>query len=144
MTAEQLFSLTSTLALVGWLVLIAGGGRGLAGRGIWTIVGLLACIYVGLIGRFFFSAEGGFGTLAEVAQLFANPWLLLAGWIHYLAFDLFTGLWEVRDAHERGLSRWLVAPCLVLTFLFGPTGWLLYMVIRSIVPGKPADVATGG
>jgi len=75
--------------------------------------------------------EGGFGSLAEVARLFANPWLLLAGWTHYLAFDLFVGSWEVRDARERGVPHLLVIPCLALTLMFGPAGWLLYVAVRT-------------
>jgi hypothetical protein len=57
--------------------------------------------------------------------------LFSAGWVHYLAFDLFVGTWETRDAVARGISRWIVAPCLLLTFLFGPIGWLAYHVARS-------------
>lgn len=76
-------------------------------------------------------AEGaGFRTLAQVSRLFASPEVLLAGWVHYLAFDLFTGAWEARDAVRLGLSRWLVAPCLALTFLFGPVGLMLYLLLR--------------
>jgi ABA4-like protein len=56
---------------------------------------------------------------------------LLAGWTHYLAFDLFIGGWEVRDAQARGIPHLLVVPALVLTFLFGPAGLLLYLAIRS-------------
>ena len=62
--------------------------------------------------------------------LFSEPWILLAGWTHYLAFDLLVGNWEMRDATTRGLPYWLVLPCLVLTFLFGPAGWLLYAIVR--------------
>jgi uncharacterized membrane protein YhdT len=64
-------------------------------------------------------------------MLFSNPWLLVAGWLHYLAFDLLTGTWEARDAVSRGVPRWLLVPCLFLTLMFGPTGWLLYMLIRT-------------
>jgi hypothetical protein len=61
-----------------------------------------------------------------------NPALLLAGWVHYLAFDLFVGCWEVRDARELGISYYLVVPCLICTFLFGPAGWLIYFLLRTI------------
>jgi hypothetical protein len=73
---------------------------------------------------------GGFSSLAAVATLFGNPWALLAGWIHYLAFDLLIGTWEARDARERGVPHLLLVPCLILTFLFGPAGWLLYRGLR--------------
>jgi hypothetical protein len=63
--------------------------------------------------------------------LFANRWLLLAGWVHYLVFDLLVGRWEVLDARDRQISHAVVIPCLLLTFMFGPAGWLLYVGIRS-------------
>jgi hypothetical protein len=63
-------------------------------------------------------------------RLFTNEWAALAGWIHYLAFDLLVGTWEVKDSQERGISHWFVIPCLVLTFLLGPIGFLLYTVLR--------------
>lgn len=65
-------------------------------------------------------------------RLFEDPYLLLAGWVHYLAFDLFIGSWEVRDAQRLRLPRLLVVPCLLLTFLFGPAGLLLYFTIRWV------------
>jgi hypothetical protein len=70
--------------------------------------------------------------LHAVAQLFYNPWFLLAGWIHYLAFDLFVGCWQVRHAQQQGIPHWMVVPCLILTFLFGPMGWLMYFVLYAI------------
>jgi len=54
----------------------------------------------------------------------------LAGWVHYLAFDLFIGSWEVRDANRHGIPPWAIIPSLILTFLFGPMGLLLYFLIR--------------
>ena len=94
---------------------------------------LLGGLYLLLIVRSFGSGDGGFGSLAEVRALFENPWALLAGWIHYLAFDLFIGAWEVRDAQRIGLHHLLVVPCLVLTLMLGPVGLLLYLVLRATV-----------
>jgi hypothetical protein len=88
-------------------------------------------------------SEGGFSSLTGVSALFDNPWGLLAGWTHYLAFDLFIGGWEVRDARRRGIPHLLVVPALALTFLLGPGGLLLYLGIRSFAPNKgtPANEA---
>ena len=72
-----------------------------------------------------------FGTLSDVALLFSNRWVLLAGWIHYLCFDLFIGSWQVRDSRAHGISHWLVIPCLFFTFMFGPVGLLLYFALRT-------------
>jgi hypothetical protein len=66
-----------------------------------------------------------------VEQLFQNRWLLLAGWVHYLAFDLLLGAWEVRTARREGISHAWVLPCLLATFLFGPAGYLLFQFLRA-------------
>ena len=71
-------------------------------------------------------------------RLFGDEALLLAGWVHYLAFDLFVGSWEVRDAQRLGIPHLLVVPCLVLTFLFGPVGLLLYLGLSR----RPARVGS--
>ena len=132
MTPEQIFSVVNLLALAGWVVLAVLPGRAWVSKAIAAgVIPVLAAVYVGLIAFNWRGSEGGFGSLAEVAQLFANPWLLLAGWTHYLAFDLFVGSWEARDARSLGISHWLVLPCLLLTFLFGPAGWLLYTILRT-------------
>lgn len=61
-----------------------------------------------------------------VQHLFTMPEVALAGWLHYLAFDLWVGLWIARHADALGISRWLQAPVLFATFMFGPIGLLLY------------------
>jgi hypothetical protein len=91
----------------------------------------LALLYLWLVATTFGRTPGGFGSLADVSLIFQNPWVLLAGWIHYLAFDLFVGSWEVRDAQRVGIRHLFVVPCLVLTFLFGPIGLLLYFILRA-------------
>jgi len=132
MTPEQLFSLANTIALSGWLVLIMGWRWRLSARLVSAVIVplLLAIVYSYLVLTHFGESGGGFSTLAAVQKLFSNPWLLVAGWIHYLAFDLFIGCWEARDAIKNGVPFFLVAPCLVLTFLFGPAGLLLYFAVR--------------
>src|SRR5207245_1585143 len=102
-----------------------------------TLPLLLATAYLALIIANFRKNQGGFGSLEQVARLFQNPYLLLAGWIHYLAFDLFTGAWEVRDAARQRITHAVVIPCLVLTFLFGPIGLLTWFLIRSSMRGLP-------
>ncbi|MGC4082549.1 MAG: ABA4-like family protein [Vicinamibacterales bacterium] len=133
MTAAQLFSLANTLALVTWIGLIAfQRTRIVRDRIVPAVVAVFAIAYAVLIARYWSGSSGGFGSLAAVSLLFANDRLLLAGWLHYLAFDLLVGRWEAGDAAERGLSPWLAAPCLALTFMFGPAGWLAYLVVRRV------------
>jgi hypothetical protein len=133
MTAEGLFSIANLVAVAGWLLLIAVPRNRRATTVAGTIIPLLlAAFYLSLLTVHWGERRGGFSTLHAVSDLFANQWLLLAGWVHYLAFDLFVGTWETRDALARGISRWLVVPCLLLTFLFGPVGWLAYWLVRTI------------
>ena len=75
-------------------------------------------------------SDGTTTTLAGVTTLFSSPWLLVAGWLHYLAFDLLIGTWEARDSVGRGVPRWALVPCLFLTLMFGPAGWLAYRIVR--------------
>ena len=136
MNAETIFSAANFIALAGWILLV------FAPRWTWTrkivlsgaIPLLLSVAYLILIVLFFGRSEGGFGSLTDVMKLFTNQWNVLAGWIHYLAFDLFVGAWEVKDAEKRGISHWFVIPCLFFTFLLGPIGFLTYSVIRIAMP----------
>jgi hypothetical protein len=132
MTPELIFTIVNIIAGVSWVALAVLPSRpGVAYATGMAVPAFLASIYVLIVVTTFAGSEGGFASLAAVATLFSNSWLLLAGWTHYLAFDLFVGSWEVRDARDRGISHLLVLPCLVLTFLFGPAGWLLYLVLRA-------------
>jgi hypothetical protein len=128
---ETVFSICSTLAVIGWVLLIALPRHRQAHLVASVVIPLtIAIVYLVLIGQHFGRSDGGFGSLAEVTRLFANPAMLLAGWLHYLAFDLFLGAWEVRDAQRHGVPHLLVIPCLLLTFLLGPIGLLAYMAVR--------------
>lgn len=135
MSPTQIFAVANFVALCGWLLLIALPGKTSVTHLISGVVipAVFAVVYTVMIAIHFGGSEGGFSSLPDVARLFSNPWLLLAGWLHYLAFDLLIGSWEVRDARERGIPHLLVVPCLILTFLFGPAGWLLYLGIRTQV-----------
>jgi hypothetical protein len=146
MSPEALFRVVSTAIVPGWLLLIlAPRARitdGLVWSGLYSL--FFAALYLVLIVVFFPGAPGGFGSLGEVETLFRNPYLLLAGWIHYLAFDLFVGAWEARDAAGRGVPHVLVIPCLILTFFFGPVGLLAHHGVRALASRRrgPANDAT--
>ena len=134
MTAENVFSIANIIALAGWLILIVMGRHRLAHTLVTGVILplLLTALYTAILVIHWTESEGGFGSLAGVQALFSNQWLLLAGWVHYLAFDLFVGSWEVRDAQQHRIPRWAMIPCLILTFLFGPAGLLLYAMVRTL------------
>lgn len=137
MTAPELFQIANTAVLPGWILLLA------APRWRWTqrVAGYflpfaLAALYVTLLATHWGEGKGGFSTLSDVASLFQSPWILLGGWIHYLAFDLFIGAWQTRDmpAHQVPLAlRFLTLP---LTFLFGPAGLLIYLSVRTLLAAR--------
>ena len=131
---DAVFSAVSTAALLGWLLLIAGPRRAWARWAIGGgIVGSLCLVYAVLVMAFFFTVPGGgFGTLAEVMRLFTVPEVALAGWVHYLAFDLAVGLWIAQRADAEGVSRWLQAPVLGVTFMFGPLGLLMGAAVLAV------------
>jgi len=138
MTPDQLFQLSSPLALLGWIALLLSP---LAPRAAQVVAAaaiplLLSLAYAGLVLAFWWEAPGGFGSLAEVQALFTHPQIALAGWLHYLAFDLFVGAWAVRTARAEGIPHWAVIPCLVLTFLFGPAGLLAFAILRFTLTRK--------
>jgi hypothetical protein len=132
MTPDQIFSIVNMVAVAAWVLLAVWPRRRwadfIAGM---AVPAVLAAVYVAIIVTKWTESEGGFSSLPAVATLFDNPWLLLAGWTHYLAFDLLVGAWEVRNARGHGIPHLLVLPCLALTFLFGPAGWMLYMLVRT-------------
>ena len=135
MTADFVFQLASFTAMAGWLILAAGVAlnrpflRDVIAGELWPLG--LAILYTVLIGAFFFNATGGFDSLAHVQLLFTSPWVALAGWVHYLAFDLFMGAMIAREAMNHGIPRLALIVVLPLTFLFGPIGYLAFIVLRT-------------
>ena len=132
--------------MIGWLILIFAPRRLPYGLGT-LIVALprfiipfgISLLYAGFAMTYFFSVEGGgFGSLDEVAVLLGKPEMLLAGWVHYLAFDLFIGGWIAVEADKIGLNRVVQAPILVATFMLGPIGLAIFLAIKASALGWPA------
>jgi len=136
MSASQAYSAFNTLALIGWIFLVLGV---LANKpllrdrlaGVWIPV-FMSASYLVLMLLFLGSAEGGFGSLNAVMQMFTNPWVVVAGWIHYLAFDLFIGAYIARKMMAMGVYKWALIFILPLTFILGPIGFLCYQLIKTM------------
>ncbi len=134
MDAHQVFGLANNLAMISWLLMI------LLPRWKWTaklIVGvsvtILAFTYAYYIIKTFDSSSfSSFGSLSGVMSLFTQPEAVLAGWIHYLAFDLMVGRFVLLDSQKLGISHFLIIPCLLGCFMLGPIGLLLYLLIRIV------------
>ena len=131
------YALAGPLVMAGWAGLILSLFVRPVQAVAWAaaqiaVPAILAVAYVPLIWTGLDEAQGGgFGSIEEIRALFANDSALVAGWFHYLAFDLFVGTWIVREGLKHNLPRLLLLLCLPLTFLFGPAGLLLFFALRA-------------
>lgn len=136
------FRIAGMLALLGWLALLvslfvaaARPAAWVAAR--WAIPGLIGLAYIALFAASWGNTPGGgFGSVTEVRALFANDSALAAGWLHYLAFDLFVGSWIAELGLKARVPAPLLIPCLALTFLLGPTGLVLFLLLRLAFKGR--------
>ncbi|MBL6713014.1 MAG: DUF4281 domain-containing protein [Pirellulales bacterium] len=135
---QLFFQASNTLALVAWIGLLLFPGRRLVSSVLCAMVvpGLLATAYVALIG--WKLSSGGpppesLSTIDGLQQLFTDDWAFAAAWTHYLVFDMVVGAWVARDAVRLGLPWPLRSLSLALTFLAGPTGFLLHLLSRGML-----------
>lgn len=145
MTLDQVFSAASTLAMISWLGLALSPWARWVPR-VWVPLAastLFGVAYLALITGAPGWQNGGFGSLQQVEGLFGDRRMLLAGWLHYLAFDLFIGAWIVREAERRRIPHWMIIPSLLLTFMLGPVGLLSFLIIRQLrkAPWSVTDAA---
>ncbi|GAA4716652.1 DUF4281 domain-containing protein [Sphingomonas lutea] len=144
MSWAGLFGLTNVIALIGWALLAAlPRGPKVYSTVMYAGVAMLCLAYAAIFAALF----GGFVDPVRVPgapvpdlgdysvrglrTLFMSDGAIVLGWTHYLAFDLFVGLWIARDADLKGFSRWVQLPVLFLTFMAGPIGLLIWLVIRE-------------
>lgn len=139
---DALFGAANIWAMVAWAVLVFlprgplaysfvfYGGAGLLCLSYAVLLGLLltGSVDPAATGE---GAAAGFQTIEGVRGIFMSDGGVTVGWIHYLAFDMFVGLWIARDADQKTFSRWLQGPVLLLTFMAGPAGLLVWMLIRE-------------
>lgn len=137
---ETLYFIINIIAFIGWILLIFFPKKRwtfaiVASGGVSAILGLFYIYFI--VGSFTGEATGGdFNTLAGLKTLFQSDIALLAGWAHYLAFDLFIGAWITSNAQHLGLAHWKIIPCLLLTFGLGPVGLLMYFIVRTVMTKK--------
>ena len=136
MTPEFIFKACSMLALAGWIMLIflAPFWYSIDKFLIGVIIAILAIVYAYLIVTEFEPKDAAnFNSLDGVMKIFTNKTLVTAGWIHYLAFDLFVGVWIKKNSMKHGIPHLAIIPALLFTFMLGPLGFLIYTFTRWIV-----------
>ena len=139
MSPEIIFQLCSGIAMIGWIILIAvspfwpDSDKMLIG----IIITLFAIVYSWLIASYFNPRDiKNFGSLNGVMELFQSKELVTAGWVHYLAFDLMTGIWIKKNGQKHDMAYWTIVPCLLFTFMLGPMGLLFYLLLRWVKTTK--------
>ena len=135
MSPDSVFQTCSTIAMVGWIVLLiispfwSSFDKFLIG----IIITLFAIVYAWLIFQVFTPGDfQKFGSLNGVMELFTDKTAVTAGWVHYLAFDLLTGIWIKKNAQKYNIHHLIVLPCLLVTFMLAPIGLLLYLLVRLV------------
>jgi len=147
MNWELIFTITNNWALVMWLILAFAPRREIVMKGVfYGGVGLLSLTYAVIIIPLMTGMIGGgsggspdFTTLAGVQALLSSDGGATIGWIHYLAFDLFVGMWVARNADKYGFARWLQVPILFFVLMLGPLGLVLYLLLRFTRHNRVAD-----
>lgn len=139
-TLSNIFKVSGYISLVGWILLFCLPSWQYSQTVVVGIVISLLCgiyTYLVFLGKRHdepgLKIKGHFWSLRGVMGLFKSPRFVLAGWIHYLAFDLLTGLFIVSNAKHYEISHWMLLPCLFMTLMFGPAGLLLYLLLRFFV-----------
>jgi hypothetical protein len=132
MDPNTLFTFANTLALFSWVILAIFAYTSWAPRLLLgTVIAGLSIMYAALVFQSLSMEDmSQFSTLAGVMSLFTSEWAVLTGWIHYLAFDLMVGLYIASDARTLHIPQLAIVPCLLFTFMLGPFGLLLYLLLR--------------
>ena len=142
------YGIATKLALVGWALLLASLFIARIRHFAWPVAqfvlpALFGLLYVLMVweGRAALHLPGSFTTLPGIDALFDDPSALTAGWIHIMAMDLFAGAWMAQDGLARGVPKALLLLLLILTFAFGPSGLLLYILLRFALRGRTDESA---
>lgn len=134
MDTTLFFKIANNTAMLGWLLLL------IVPKWKYTIPFIVSAIIFFLTGSYTFIIvktlpfikPDVFSSLATIRNLFQNDIALLAGWVHYLAFDLFVGIYIVKESEKCKIHRLIVTLLLPLTFLFGPIGYAAFQIIKTI------------
>lgn len=133
-TADHIFEIVNTLILPAWLMLMFAPQwqwtKKIVISGCYSLT--FAIVYLLLIIFYFDINNFNFSTLENVKQVFTNDYFLLAGWVHYLAFDLLIGAWIVKDSKENNIHSKILIPVLAFTFYLGPVGYIFYRMYKFI------------
>jgi hypothetical protein len=134
MQASDIFSFGNAFVLLGWLLLLVFPlWRYTQVINLNGMIIILAILYTYMIGKGIQNFDpNSFSTLANVKLLFQSDDAVAAGWLHYLAYDLFVGTYIVKESVKLFIPRWIYTLILPFAFMFGPVGYLLFFIVKTI------------
>ncbi|MBT8237694.1 MAG: DUF4281 domain-containing protein [Croceitalea sp.] len=135
MSTAEVFSISNLMVMPMWLLMIVLPKWKVTRFLIdFKIIPLLLSIIYGIyiISSMLSGPPMDFGSLASVMELFTFENAVLAGWVHYLAFDLLVGMWMLDENRTLKINQLIMVPCLLGAFMFGPLGFLLFMIVRGV------------
>ena len=97
---------------------------------------ILSGVYIFILYKSFligYDFDGNFTLylgLSELSRLFEDHLYIMVFWTHFIAINLFIGGWIVKDSQKFSINKVLMAVPLIVTYLIGPLGLLLYWIIR--------------
>ena len=97
---------------------------------------ILSGVYVFILYKSYlicYDFDGNFSLylgLSELSRLFEDHLYIMIFWTHFIAINLFIGGWIVKDSQKFSINKVLMAVPLIVTYLIGPIGLVLYWIIR--------------
>ena len=137
-TIEMLYYWVNLGVLPFWIILIFFPQSNLSRYFVTSIIPifLLAGTYIFILYKSYLSSYDFMNNFSlylgiqNLSELFENELYLMMFWTHFIAINLFTGGWIVKDSQKFNINKFLMAIPLIITYLIGPIGLLFYWLIR--------------
>ena len=137
-TIETLYMWINLGVLPFWFVLIVFPQSHLSRIFVTSIFPylILSGVYIFILYKSYligYDFDGNFSLylgLSELSRLFEDHLYIMVFWTHFIAINLFIGGWIVKDSQKFSINKVLMAVPLIVTYLIGPIGLLLYWIIR--------------
>mgnify|MGYP001240022139 CR=1 FL=1 len=137
-TIEMLYYWVNLGVLPFWFILIFFPQSNLCKYFVTSIfpILILAGCYIFMIYKSYLNSYDFFQNfnlylgIDELSELFADNLYLMIFWIHFIAINLFTGGWIVKDSQKYFINKFIIIFPLIITYLIGPLGLFIYWIIR--------------
>ncbi len=137
-TLEMLYYWVNLGVLPFWFILIFFPQSNICKYFVTSIfpILMLSGVYIFLLYKSYYSSYDFIGNFSlylgieSILDLFSNKSFLVMFWIHFISINLFTGGWIVKDSQKFTINKILLIIPLILTYLIGPLGLIVYWLIR--------------